>query len=292
MAVYERTYRSYSGPETAERWRFLVLPRYAFGEALSSKLFAGFLILCWLWVLAVAVLIYLPHNLGIIEAFQLKPENVSSFFQDYGPDFFYPWFVRSYGVISSFVVAFVLGPALISADLRNNGLPLYLARPFSRPEYLLGKATVLIAMISAVTWVPASLLYLLQASLGGRDWLADHWSLGPRMVLCFLVWIVVLTLLSLSVSAYVRWKPAARVALMAIFLIGPPMAALVNFHMGTYWGSIIDIPTVIGTIWAGLLGVDAPADLPVWAACLVLVVACGASVVLLDRKVRAYEVVR
>ena len=32
MAVYERTYRPYPGELTQQRWRFLVLPRYAFQD--------------------------------------------------------------------------------------------------------------------------------------------------------------------------------------------------------------------------------------------------------------------
>ena len=51
----------------------------------------------------------------------------------------------------------------MSPDLRNNGLPLYLSRPFSRTEYVLGKMSVLLILLSAITWVPGLLLFLFQA---------------------------------------------------------------------------------------------------------------------------------
>ena len=40
MAVYERTYRSYSGPLTAEWSRFLVIGRYELRRAFSSRIFS------------------------------------------------------------------------------------------------------------------------------------------------------------------------------------------------------------------------------------------------------------
>ena len=49
----------------------------------------------------------------------------------------------------------------------TTALPLYLARPFCRTEYILGKIAVLVILLSAITWVPGLLLFLLQAYLGG-----------------------------------------------------------------------------------------------------------------------------
>jgi hypothetical protein len=40
-------------------------------------------------------------------------------------------------MLALFLAAFI-GPGLISPDLHNNALSLYLARPFSRAEYVLG----------------------------------------------------------------------------------------------------------------------------------------------------------
>jgi len=292
VAVYERTYRSYSGPQTPERTRFLVLPRYALSEALGSKLFVLFLGICWVWCLVLSVLIYLPHNLGFLEKFQVDPAMISRFYGDYGAGFFFNWFMRPYGLAASFIVAFVIGPAMISADLRNNALPLYLSRPFSRIEYLTGKATVLVVLISVVTWVPGLLLFLLQASLGGWSWLSANWRIGPAIFVSFAIWTAVLSLLSLSLSAYVRWKPAARAALLFVFLVAAALGALINFNLGTSWGSLINIGDMVYVVWARLFGVDAEVGVPLWAAWGALLALCAFCIVLLDRKVRAYEVVR
>ena len=51
----------------------------------------------------------------------------------------------------AFFIAAFAGPGLISPDLTNGALPLYLSRPFSRAEYTLGKFSVLALLISAIT---------------------------------------------------------------------------------------------------------------------------------------------
>ena len=47
MAVHKRAYKPYDGPLTSERWRFLVLPRYAIQELLESRVIVVYLVLCF-----------------------------------------------------------------------------------------------------------------------------------------------------------------------------------------------------------------------------------------------------
>ena len=46
-------------------------------------------------------------------------------------------------------------------------MPLYLCRPFSRAEYVLGKMSVLVFLLSLITWVPGLILFVIQAQPGG-----------------------------------------------------------------------------------------------------------------------------
>ena len=52
-----------------------------------------------------------------------------------------------YQAIPAFLIAVIVSPSLIAADLSNNALPLYLGRPIDRHEYVLGKMAVSIAEI-------------------------------------------------------------------------------------------------------------------------------------------------
>ena len=47
MAVYERTYKPYTGPLTPEWSRFLVVPNYAFREVFQKKLLLAFFAICF-----------------------------------------------------------------------------------------------------------------------------------------------------------------------------------------------------------------------------------------------------
>ena len=292
MAVYERAYRPYEGPTTPEKSRFLVLPRYAFQQALSSKLFVAFLIAWFLWPLFLALMIYLPHNLSILERWGLTSEELQilPLFRQ-NAKWFFGWFMIPMGPVA-FVVTLVVGPALVSVDLRNNGLPLYLARPFSRTEYILGKMTVLAILLSAVSWIPGLVLFLLRSYFAGWSWFTGNLRIGAAIFLGSWIWILLLCVLSLALSAYLKWRPVAGMALLGVFFIASAVSGLLQVLLRTQWAAIINISDMMGVVWAGLFGVETPISVPGPAAWASLLIFCGLCVWLLYRKVRAYEVVR
>ena len=290
MAVYERSYRPYEGWLTPEWSRFLVLPRYALQDVFARKSFTAFLVACFVWPLALAVLIYLPHNVTFIKQLAKETGGVG-----FGIVFNEAFFLRAFMVpqgILAFLMAFIVGPALISSDLRNNAMPLYLARPFARWEYVTGKALVLILLLSAITWVPGVLLFLLQAFLVGDGWLIDNLRIGVAIFAASWVYILLLCLVSLALSAYVKWKPLARLGLFGVFVVATGLARTLNFALRTEWGSLIDLADMMRVVWSSLFGVRFWSDVPVAAAWLSLGAACGLCVLLLSRKIRAYEVVK
>src|SRR5437879_7795745 len=102
-------------------------------------------------------------------------------------------------------VAFLLncwvGPVLIAGDLTNGALPLFLSRPFSRADYVLGKLAVLGLLLSGVTWIPCLLLFSLQAGLAKGHWLWSHMWMVVPILLCSAIWILMLSLIFVAVSA-------------------------------------------------------------------------------------------
>jgi len=290
MAVYERTYRPYTGSLTPEWSRFMVLPRYAFSEVFQKKLFVAFLVTCFVWPLLLAVLIYLPHNVSFLKLVseQMGGEGIGISFN---AAFFLRGFMVPQGALA-FLMAFILGPALISADQRNNALPLYFSRPFARWEYVLGKALVLVILLSLITWVPGVLLFLLQGYLVGEGWLFENIRIGAAIALASWIYIALLCLVSLAISAYVKWKPLARLALFGVVFVAGAMGGTLNFALRTDWGSLINLADMMRVVWASLFGVRFWSNVPVGAAWLSLLTACGICILLLARKIRAYEIVK
>jgi ABC-2 type transport system permease protein len=296
MAVLERAYKRYSGALAPDWSRFLIIPRHAFRDVFRSKIFTGLFVLSFVFPLVWAILIYLHHNVNALAIMNLKVAEVLSI-----NAWFFELFVIVQG-ITGFFLAMLVGPSQVSRDLTNNALPLYLCRPFSRTEYIVGKMSIVIILLSAITWVPGLILFSLQSSLDGWSWFSQNIWIASAIFIGSLVWILLLALLTQTISAWVKWRVASRAALLAVFFIPSAFAAIVNEIFRTRWGYLFDLQALIGNVWSGLfgsyqeqttfidqLGVEQIDPLssapPLWASWLVLFLICAACLWLLSRKV-------
>ena len=118
----------------------------------------------------------------------------------------------------AFILATFIGPTLVSGDLSNNALPLYFSRPFSRVEYVVGKMSVLGWLLSLIMWIPGLILFLVQWSIGGSKWAGEYLWIVPAIILSSLIWICILSLLSMALSAWVKWKIAAGALMLGLML--------------------------------------------------------------------------
>jgi ABC-2 type transport system permease protein len=305
MAVLERTYKRYEGVLSPEWSRFLIIPRHAFRHVFRSKLFTGFYVLSFVVPLVFAILIYLRHNAEALAILNLNIVNVlpidATFFQT---------FVMVQGQVG-FILALLVGPQQVSRDLTNNALPLYLSRPFSRTEYVVGKMSIVILLLSTITWVPGLILFLLQSYLEGWSWFTGNISIASAIFLGSLVWILLLALLTQTISAWVKWRIAASAGLIGLFFIPSVFATIVNQLLETHWGNILSLSASIQNIWAGLFGTFVRqatevqgmrnrrvirtalmTEPPLWASWMMLFLICALCLLLLSRKVKAYEVVK
>ena len=74
MAVYERSWRRYQGPQTALPSRFSVVTRYALAEAFASRLFTAFYAVCFLPSVGGLFFIYLSHNASLLQTLGAPPD--------------------------------------------------------------------------------------------------------------------------------------------------------------------------------------------------------------------------
>jgi ABC-2 type transport system permease protein len=239
-----------------------------------------------------AILIYLHHNLTAMAIFQLN-------LRDLVPinAFFFQFFV-AFQTTLAFLLTVLIGPPLISRDLANNALPLYLCRPFSRAEYVIGKMSVLFILISAITWVPGELLFLFQSYLEGAGWAARNLWIAGAIFVGSWTWILLLALLSVTISAWVKWRLAASAGLFGMFIISNVIGFMVNGVLQTRWGSVFNLTIIMKTIEDSLFRDPNSMDLPRWmvfptpVAWITFGLYLALCLFLLTRKVRAYEVVR
>jgi ABC-type transport system involved in multi-copper enzyme maturation permease subunit len=306
MAVYEQTYKRYAGVLTPEWSRFLIIPRHAYRAVFNSKLFTAFFVICFLPLLVEAIMIYLHHNMNALAIFKTNVKELLPI-----DAYFFQTFVHIQGYFG-FFVALLVGPPLVSRDLRNNALPLYLCRPFTRTEYVLGKMSVILILLSSITWVPQLLLFLFQSYLEGFAWFRTNLWMASAIIIGGLVWALLLALLSQTISALVKWRVVASGALLAVFFIPSIFAEFINVVFLTRWGNIISLVGVMKNITAGLFGTfDRIAgtveitdfndtivrqiqilEPPLWCSWTMLFLICAICLAVLSWRVKAYEVVR
>lgn len=301
MAVYEHMYGAYEGESQSAWSRFLVIPRYALREVFKSKLMTTVFILCFIYPLIAAILVYLHHNANALALLQINVRELLPI-----DNTFFRTFLEVQGAFS-FILTVLVAPPLVSRDLANNALPLYLCRPLSRTEYVLGKMAVVVFLLSAVTWIPGLLIFIFQASLSGFGWLWANLWMAWAIFFGLLVWIVLLSLLALAVSSIVKWRVVASGALLGMFFVPSAFAEIVNELFRTRSGNLMSLWATMNNIWLGLFGLFERQyetirdrrlgeitifEPPLWASWLVIAIVCAICVWLLSRRVRAYEVIR
>ncbi|MGB9463584.1 MAG: hypothetical protein WBR10_00590 [Candidatus Acidiferrum sp.] len=293
MAVYKRRYNSYTGSLTPQWSRFFVLTRFAFADLFKSRFFVVLLILCIVPCLFFAGYIFIANNKTLQLLMQLRS---ADFFAVENSYFIIIMMVQTQ---AAFLLNCWVGPVLVAGDLTNGALPLFLSRPFSRADYVLGKLAVLGILLSAVTWVPCLLLFSLQSGLAKDGWIWSHlWMIVP-IVLCSAIWVLMLSLISLAVSAWVKLRIVATGVIFISFFIPAGLGEMFNAIMGTYWGRLLNFSYMFRLIVArgfreraGLLGRVDWNEIPVLAAWGALIFVCLLSLVILNTRLRARETVR
>jgi ABC-2 type transport system permease protein len=288
MAVYKRNYRGYQGALTPDWSRFLILARYAWRDVRASRFLNMFLLAACFFPIAFAVFIYVKYHLDAISTqfgFRVPQMN------DIEPRTFMV-FLNIQAFFAWLLTAFI-GPRLMAPDLGNNALPLYFCRPLSRAEYVFGKASVLLILISTITWIPGLMLFGMEASLAGAAWLQKYLWLARAMFVGGVLLAVVLTVTALAIAAWVKWRIAASAAILALSFVTAAVAQMINAVLRTTAGHWVDIGWLVSRVWLDLFGrnLGSTQDFTIADAWSGILAFCTVSLLILWRKVRAYEVV-
>ncbi len=294
MAVLKRGYRTYDGALTSRQWRFLVLTRYALKQIFSSRILGGILVLSTIPTLVAIGMVYVANTDVARALLSLDPRQLVQV----NNIFFMRW-LQSEAWIAMAVTA-LIAPSIISPEVANNALPLFLSR-VSRAEYVLGKFVALALLLSCITWVPGLLLFGLQASLADSQWLVENYRIAGSILAASAIWITLLVLLALALAATVRWKIIANAAIFGVFMVPAGIGSVFNVIMRTNWGSLVNLGYLMSLIFRSVFGYKPPPrayahfvapDLPVAAAWAMLLAVSFLCMLLLNRNLRARQVVR
>jgi ABC-type transport system involved in multi-copper enzyme maturation permease subunit len=288
MAVYKRSYTAYTGHVTTPGERVLVLARYAFAEAWSSKITVGLFIFCLLPCLISLFGIYLANNPLARALIGSK----ASVFIAIDAEFFLKMLESQCWL--ALVLASWIAPRLISFDLSDNALPILLSHPISRVGYLAGKFIALFTCLSVVTWIPCLLLFVYEGYTSPQAWFADNLRIAVGLFSGAVIWIAFLSILGLALSSWVKWRVVATGIIFAAVFVPAGVGAIVSAVLRTKWGFLLNIPFMISSLWERLLGAPESSrfSLPTPAIATMFVLACFLCLAMLDKRIRAREVVR
>ena len=132
----------------------MVIARAGLMTFLSRRAFLGLLIVAWIPFVVRASQLFLASNFSQAATF-LAPS--AQTFRDF----------LGQQSIFVFLITVYVGAGLIANDRRANALQLYLSKPVTRAEYILGKMTVLATFLLGITWLPAILLLIFQIAFSG-----------------------------------------------------------------------------------------------------------------------------
>jgi ABC-2 type transport system ATP-binding protein len=232
MSVFNHDYRPYEGRLTPLGSRPLVLARYALHEAWSSKISIGLFVFSLLPCLVELLIIYVADN-PIARALILRGQSAES-----------PLAINEHFFLNvletqcwcALALAAWIAPRLVSFDLGDNALPILLSHPVSRFGYLLGKFLALILSLSYVTWIPCLALFLYQCYASPEPWAMAHLSLGLGIFVGAVIWIVLLSMVGLAVSAWVKWRVIAVGAIFAVVFVPAGVGGIASAILRTKWG--------------------------------------------------------
>jgi ABC-2 type transport system permease protein len=171
MPIFDQGYQHWTGHLTGHTWRWLAVTRHGVRVALANR---------WIRVvLAISLLpaVLLAFVLCIWSLLERQSELIASIRpllaflgqpilaepRDYRVEIWtlcYNYFLLTQLRFSMLLVLLV-GPNLISQDLRYNALPLYFSRPLRRIDYFLGKLGVIVAILGIVVILPSLISYVL-----------------------------------------------------------------------------------------------------------------------------------
>ena len=170
MPIFDQGYQHWQGQLAGHGWRWLAVTRHGVRVGMKNRLLRLLLLGALVPALALAGLISLwglveqkaGWAIAMLRSFGFQEEMLKD------PTAFRltVWtlcfhFFLQVEMFIIMVLVLMVGPSLISQDLRYNALPLYFSRPVRRIDYFLGKLGVIGFFLGMVAVVPAAVAWVL-----------------------------------------------------------------------------------------------------------------------------------
>ena len=288
MPIHTQDYRHWEGtlnPRPYTRWWIITKAEL---KLLAQRKIVRLIVAIppAIYILVHAVLIYILNQVPGAEF----PFNIDN-------GFFQQFLFRnpSAGPPSSFLIALIAifgGSGLIATDLKNNSLTLYLSKPISWIDYLIGKCAVIGILIGCLTLVPGLLLFLEHVLLTDTSFLKENYWIPLSIIAYSVIIMLSSSLLMLLFSSLTSNPRYAIIGFCAVWFGSPIIYEILTEITRTSKIALVSIWAhydILGTVlFAGSYNY---AVHWVWAL-LIQIALIAICLFVLHRRIRAVEIVK
>ncbi|HEV3260716.1 MAG TPA: hypothetical protein VG013_27935, partial [Gemmataceae bacterium] len=171
MPIFDQGYQHWQGELSGHGWRWLTITRRGVRAQMKNRLTRFAMLVAWGPAIGLASVLIIW---GLFEQKSSLVAPLMGIFRSLPPELqveprayratvwtiAYQYFFQVQ-VFFSMILVLLVGPNLISQDLRFNAMPLYFSRPLRRIDYFLGKLGVIGYFLGMVLIVPSMVGYVL-----------------------------------------------------------------------------------------------------------------------------------
>jgi ABC-2 type transport system permease protein len=279
MPIHDLSYRHWSGEWTSHPYRWWVITRQGIILLIQKKRFLALVILSAIPFLVRTVILYLSVVTGNLPFLRVD----AKFFENF----------LTQQLFFAFVIAIYAGSGLISNDLKANALQIYLSKPITRLDYVIGKLGVVAFFLSLPTLVPGLLLFVLAVVFHSNlGFLQQNYWVAGSILMYSLVIILTYSLVMLALSSLSKSSRFAGIGFAALFFFSQIVYGILSHILRTTrvaWVSLTNNLTQLGDF----LFAAAPLySSPAWVSGLVIFGLMAGSAWLVYRRIQAVEVVK
>jgi len=277
MPIHDQGYRRYGGTRARGR-AWLVMLRNGVIGMMGNRRWIVLMIASWIQFVVRAIQFYIAANFS--QAAIVAPSAAT--FRDF--------FDRQ--DLFVFLVTITLGAAAIAEDRRTNALQIYLSKPLTRLEYLVGKLSVLMVFLLFITWVPAILLLIVQVLFAGNfTFLKANFYLFPAITLYSLIEVVMVSMCMLALSSLSTSGRFAGILYTALIFFSDALYGVLRAVTGSTRVSWVAFGNNLAQVGDVIFRVPLRYETP-WILSLAIVFGLiGIAAWILERRVRAVEIV-
>jgi ABC-type transport system involved in multi-copper enzyme maturation permease subunit len=239
------------------------------------------MLISWFPFFVRAVQFYAASNLANIPQASLLAPSADTFRQ----------FLEQQQTFVFFVTVYV-GAGLIANDRRANALQIYLSKPLTRAEYVLGKLAILMTFLALVTWLPAIVLLIVQIAFAGNfTFFKNNAFLFPAITLFAFIEVALASSTMLALSSLSKSSRYVAILYAAVIFFTQAVYGVLYAVTRSTSFSWLSFSANLSQIGDVIFRQPQKYDTP-WPVSLLMIAALVAlSGVILERRVRGVEVV-